>query len=59
MNTNDIRDAVVGVGSTSGGVLVSYIDHLNPYIRFASLCVGLVIGIIILYKHIRHWNDKP
>ncbi len=59
MNTNDVRDAVIGIGSTSGGVVVSYIDHLNPYVRFASLTAGLIIGLIVIYKHIRHWNDKP
>lgn len=59
MNTNDIKDAIIGIGSTGGGVAVSMIDQLSPYVRFASLCVGFIIGCIILYKHIRHWNDKP
>lgn len=59
MNTNDIKDAIVGIGSTGGGVVVSYIEVLNPYVRFASLCIGCVIGLIVIYKHLRHWNDKP
>jgi hypothetical protein len=56
MNTNDIKDAVIGIGSTGGGVVVSYIEVLNPYVRFASLCIGCVIGLIVIYKHLRHWN---
>jgi len=59
MTTNDVKDAVIGMGSTGGGIAVSYIDILSPPLRFTSLVVGLIIGLIILYKHIRHWNDKP
>lgn len=59
MTTNDVRDAVIGMGSTGGGVAASYYDVLSPPLRLASLVVGLIIGLIILYKHIRHWNDKP
>lgn len=59
MTTNDVKDAVIGMGSTGGGIVASYYDVLSPPLRFASLVVGLIIGLIILYKHIRHWNDKP
>jgi len=59
MNTNDLKDAIVGIGSTGGGVAISYIEAFSPYVRFASLCIGCVIGLIVIYKHIRHWNDKP
>lgn len=58
MNTNDMRDAVIATSATSGSVAISFIDSVSPYVRFASLLVGLVIGIIILIKHIRNWNKS-
>jgi hypothetical protein len=58
MNTNDIRDGIIATSATSGSVAISFIDAISPYIRFASLLVGLVIGIIILIKHIRNWDKS-
>lgn len=58
MNTNDMRDAVIATSATSGSVAISFIDAVSPYIRFASLLIGLIIGIIILIKHIRNWNKS-
>ena len=56
---HNVRDAVIGIGSTGGGVAVSFMESAAPHLRFASLVVGFLIGLIILWKHIRHWNDKP
>jgi hypothetical protein len=56
MNTNDLKDAIVGIGSTGGGVAISYIEAFSPYVRFASLCIGCVIGLIVISKHNRHWK---
>jgi hypothetical protein len=58
MNTNDIRDGIIATSATSGSVAISFIDAISPYLRFASLLVGLVIGIIILIKHIRNWDKS-
>ena len=58
MNTNDIRDGIIATSATSGSVAISFIDAISPYIRFASLLVGLVIGIIILIKHISNWDKS-
>jgi len=58
MNTNDIRDGIIATSATSGSVAISFIDAISPYIRFASLMVGLVIGIVILIKHIRNWDKS-
>jgi len=58
MNTNDIRDGIIATSATSGAVAISFIDAISPYIRFASLLVGLVIGIVILVKHIRNWDKS-
>jgi|Laugrefa1bdmlbdn_1035148.scaffolds.fasta_scaffold20816_2 hypothetical protein len=58
MNTNDIRDGIIATSATSGSVAISFIDAISPYIRFASLLVGLVIGIVILIKHIRNWDKS-
>lgn len=58
MNTNDIRDGIIATSATSGSVAISFIDAISPYIRFASLLVGLVIGIVILVKHIRNWDKS-
>ncbi len=58
MNTNDIRDGIIATSATSGSVAISFIDAISPYLRFASLLVGLVIGIVILIKHIRNWDKS-
>jgi hypothetical protein len=58
MNTNDIRDGIIATSATSGSVAISFIEAISPYIRFASLLVGLVIGIVILIKHIRNWDKS-
>ena len=58
MNTNDIRDGIIATSATSGSVAISFIDAISPYVRFASLIVGLVIGIVILIKHIRNWDKS-
>jgi len=58
MNTNDIRDGIIATSATSGSVAISFIDAISPYLRFASLLVGLVIGIIILIKQLRNWDKS-
>lgn len=57
--TNNVRDAIIGIGATGGGTVVSLIPQIEAWIRLASVTVGLIVGLIILAKQIRHWNDKP
>lgn len=56
MNPNDLKDGIIATGATSGSVMLSFIDAVSPYIRFASLVLGFAIALIIFIKHIKNWN---
>jgi hypothetical protein len=59
MNTNDVKDAVLAAGTSGGGIMLSFMDWANPYLKFTGLCLGVIVPLVILIKHIRHWNEKP
>lgn len=37
---------IVGLLCTILGYSVTYIDHLSPFLKFASLCLGVIIGVL-------------
>lgn len=41
-----------GVAS-AGSAFLSYIDVMTPYLEFATLCVGFLIGAVTLYGKIK------
>ena len=59
MSTNDVKDAVLAVAAPSGGIAFSFMDWANPYLKFTGLCLGVIVPLVILIKHVRHWDEKP
>ena len=41
---------LVGMSSSLGGAMINYFEMLGPYLNFASVCVGLMVGLGTLYK---------
>tara|TARA_R100000808_G_C2128041_1_gene137865 strand:- start:618 stop:791 length:174 start_codon:yes stop_codon:yes gene_type:complete len=44
---------LVGMSSSLGGAMINYFEILGPYLNFASVCVGLVVGLLTLKKLIK------
>ena len=44
---------MVGMSSSLGGAMINYFEMLGPYLNFASVCVGLLVGIFTLKKLIK------
>ena len=45
-----IEKPLVGMSSSLGGAMINYFEMLSPYLNFASVCVGLMVGLTTLYK---------
>tara|TARA_R100001594_G_scaffold12533_1_gene27769 strand:- start:4183 stop:4356 length:174 start_codon:yes stop_codon:yes gene_type:complete len=45
-----IEKPLVGMSSSLGGAMINYFEMLSPYLNFASVCVGLIVGILTLKK---------
>ena len=45
-----VEKPLVGMSSCFGGAMINYFEVLGPYLNFASVCVGLMVGIGTLYK---------
>ena len=45
-----IEKPLVGMSSSIGGAMINYFEMLGPYLSFASVCVGLMVGILTLRK---------
>ena len=41
---------LTGITSCFGGAMINYFEVLGPYLNFASVCVGLMVGLTTLYK---------
>mgnify|MGYP003150342455 FL=1 len=48
-----IEKPLVGMSSSLGGAMINYFEILGPYLNFASVCVGLVVGLLTLKKLIK------
>ena len=53
-----IRDGVTGVVASLASVGISLAD-VEQWIRIASLIVGLLIGLLTLYKIVARWKLPP
>ena len=43
--------------SVSGGTgFISYLDVLNPMLTFASLCIGICVGLVTLWLQVRKFR---
>ena len=45
-----IEKPLVGMSSSIGGAMINYFEMLGPYLNFASVCVGLLVGLMTLKK---------
>ena len=48
-----IEKPLVGMTSSLGGAMINYFEMLGPYLNFASVCVGLLVGMLTLKKLIK------
>ena len=48
-----VEKPLVGITSSLGGAMINYFEMLSPYLNFASVCVGLVVGLLTLKKLIK------
>lgn len=48
-----IATGLFGAGTSIGAAIYSLLPHLEAWMRFASVAVGLVVGIITLVQLIR------
>ena len=49
----EVEKPLVGMSSSLGGAMINYFEMLGPYLNFASVCVGLVVGMLTLKKLIK------
>lgn len=47
-----------GLLATTGGIVVSYMDALTPFMRFASLMIGCMIGLATLILKVKQLLKK-
>tara|TARA_R100001530_G_C4222657_1_gene130404 strand:+ start:146 stop:319 length:174 start_codon:yes stop_codon:yes gene_type:complete len=45
-----VEKPLVGMSSSIGGAMINYFEMLGPYLNFASVCIGLMVGILTLKK---------
>ena len=48
-----VEKPLVGMTSSLGGAMIHYFEILGPYLSFASVCVGLLVGLLTLKKIIK------
>lgn len=51
--------AAVSVALTSAPVWVDWLGHVNVFLSFVSMLVGLVVGGIVIYQFIQSCRRKP
>ena len=59
MNGDQLKSAATGlVGSATsiGAAIYSMLPHLEAWMRFASVTIGLAVGIVTLVKILRDLN---
>ena len=53
MTSENIKTAATGLLGTStsiGAAIYSMLPHLEAWVRFASVTVGLIVGLVTLFK---------
>ena len=46
----------IGAVASGGTGFVSYLEVLNPVLSFASLCIGICVGLVTLWLQIRKFR---
>ena len=44
---------IIGMCSCLGGAMINYFKILGPYLNFASVCIGILVGLLTLKKLIK------
>ena len=45
-----VEKPLVGMAGSFGGAMINHLEMLSPYLNIASVCVGLLVGIMTLKK---------
>ena len=45
-----VEKPMIGMASSFGGAMINYFEVLGPYLNFASVCVGLIVGLLTVRK---------
>ena len=45
-----VEKPVIGMMGSFGGAMINYLEMLSPYLNIASVCVGLLVGLMTLKK---------
>ena len=45
-----VEKPLIGMSSSIGGAVINYFEMLSPYLNIASVCVGLMVGLLTLKK---------
>jgi hypothetical protein len=45
-----VEKPVIGMMGSFGGAMINHLEMLSPYLNLASVCVGLLVGILTLKK---------
>ena len=45
-----VEKPLVGMMGSFGGAFINHMEMLSPYLNFASVCIGLGVGLLTLRK---------
>ena len=48
----------IGLATTFGSVIVSWLEVLNPIMSFTSLCIGIAVGVVTLILQINKLRNQ-
>jgi hypothetical protein len=57
-HTNTAVRGLLGVASTSGGIIISNLPAVEAWLRITSLCVGIAVGVLTAISIVRKMLRK-
>ena len=48
-----VEKPLVGMMGSFGGAFINHMEMLSPYLNFASVCIGILVGLLTLKKLIK------
>jgi hypothetical protein len=58
MDTTSFNAGITGIMATATSIGISLLPEIEAWLRVASLCIGIMVGISSLAVIVRNWN-KP
>lgn len=46
---------IIASATNGGAVALSYVETVTPYVKLASLLIGVIIGILTVRKYLKEW----